>query len=207
MFGKKLVRNKKGFTLIELLIVVAIIGILAAVGTSVIPGLLTNAKVNCANQSHQQIWENLKIRLMTCATGTNVTYGPFANRIPNTRTLNCSLISPNGYDHYHSADSHAYSMYLESQLSYKSCYDSSISAFGGTAPGGHGWSAGAGWANGTCNIPDKGVDLGQSVLGYKGGPALCGGHGGDNACLKTNVGDKNGDDKFLYSIIDICTMD
>ena len=114
MIGKNNIN--KGFTLIELLIVVAIIGILAAVGASVIPGLLTNAKVNCANQSHQQIWENLKVRLMTCSTGINVTYGPFANRIPNTRTLNCSLVHPSGYPHYHSADSHAYSMYLESQL-------------------------------------------------------------------------------------------
>ena len=35
--------NKKGFTLIELLIVVAIIGILAAVGAAVIPGLLEKA--------------------------------------------------------------------------------------------------------------------------------------------------------------------
>ena len=43
------VKNNKGFTLIELLIVVAIIGILAAVGAAVITsGLLGNAKqINC----------------------------------------------------------------------------------------------------------------------------------------------------------------
>ena len=38
--------NKKGFTLIELLIVVAIIGILAAVGAVVIPNVLEKSKVN-----------------------------------------------------------------------------------------------------------------------------------------------------------------
>ena len=36
--------SKRGFTLIELLIVVAIIGILAAVGATVIPGLLEKTK-------------------------------------------------------------------------------------------------------------------------------------------------------------------
>ena len=36
----------KGFTLIELLIVVAIIGILAAVGASVIPGLIEKTERN-----------------------------------------------------------------------------------------------------------------------------------------------------------------
>ena len=46
----------KGFTLIELLIVVAIIGILAAVGAAVIPNLLTNAKINCTTKQHKQIW-------------------------------------------------------------------------------------------------------------------------------------------------------
>ena len=41
----------KGFTLIELLIVVAIIGILAAVGAAVIPGLLDNTKRNTAEET------------------------------------------------------------------------------------------------------------------------------------------------------------
>jgi prepilin-type N-terminal cleavage/methylation domain-containing protein len=39
---------EKGFTLIELLIVVAIIGILAAVGVTVIPGILEKAKITAA---------------------------------------------------------------------------------------------------------------------------------------------------------------
>ena len=199
---------KKGFTLIELLIVVAIIGILAAVGASVIPNILTTAKINCAKQSHQQIWKSLNIRMLNCSAGNSVTYGPFpSNRQPSTRTKNCTSISPNGYQNYESADSHAFDMYLESQVAYQSCYNNSVSAFGGTTKSGHGWASGAGWSNGTCNLPDKGIELGQSVLGYQGGPALCGGYGGDNACLKTNVGDKEGEDKFLYDKIDLCTLD
>ena len=46
---------KKGFTLIELLIVVAIIGILAAVGAAVIPVLLENAKISAIKQKHKQV--------------------------------------------------------------------------------------------------------------------------------------------------------
>ena len=55
MFGKKLDRNNKGFTLIELLIVVAIIGILAAVGAAVIPGLLGGAKEKVVKQTHSEV--------------------------------------------------------------------------------------------------------------------------------------------------------
>ena len=199
--------NKKGFTLIELLIVVAIIGILAAVGAAVIPNLLTNAKIKCATANHQQIWKSLTARVTACAGGINVTYTGKDPYLQSNGFKDCSKSSPQGYQHYWSADAHAFAMYKESQEKFKSCYNTRISSFGGTTASGHGWSAGAGWSNGTCNIPDKGIDLGQSVLGYDGGPARCGGHGEDNACLKTNVGDKEGDDKFLYNIIDLCTLD
>ena len=46
---------KKGFTLIELLIVVAIIGILAAVGTAVIPNILNNAKEKATISNHNTV--------------------------------------------------------------------------------------------------------------------------------------------------------
>ena len=60
----------KGFTLIELLIVVAIIGILAAVGATVIPGLLENAKVAAAKEYHSHIFKQLMIDLMSCEYST-----------------------------------------------------------------------------------------------------------------------------------------
>ena len=47
--------NKKGFTLIELLIVVAIIGILAAVGAAVIPNILNNAKEKATISNHNTV--------------------------------------------------------------------------------------------------------------------------------------------------------
>ena len=47
--------NKKGFTLIELLIVVAIIGILAAVGAVVIPNVLDKTKKTATIKQHQTI--------------------------------------------------------------------------------------------------------------------------------------------------------
>ena len=60
MFGKMLYRNKKGFTLIELLIVVAIIGILAAVGAVVIPNVLGNAKDKVTEKNHNLVVSSIK---------------------------------------------------------------------------------------------------------------------------------------------------
>ena len=66
MIGKNNIN--KGFTLIELLIVVAIIGILAAVGAAVIPGLLEKAKINATIASHNSIVKYLKTQQVFCTT-------------------------------------------------------------------------------------------------------------------------------------------
>ena len=195
----------KAFTLMELMIVIVIIGILAAVGMVIFSNVALKSKITCATANHQKIFETLSSRIKICNAGMSVTYGPFCvtGCSPKTRTLNCT-VTPSSYAHPHPADSHAWQMYLEAKLGFKSCYDNKISAFGGTTSSGHGWSSGAGFSNGTCSgIKDSGIKLGQSVLGYQGHPAQCSSRG-DIACLKTNVGDKDGNDAFLKSEMNLC---
>ncbi len=64
--------NKKGFTLIELLIVVAIIGILAAVGAAVIPGLLGGAKRNATIANHENLAKLMEANILKGAMGMEI---------------------------------------------------------------------------------------------------------------------------------------
>jgi type IV pilus assembly protein PilA len=56
----------KGFTLIELLIVVAIIGVLAAVGIPMYNGYITDAKVKATRHQHQEIVNFIKTSVVQC---------------------------------------------------------------------------------------------------------------------------------------------
>ena len=60
---------KNGFTLIELLIVVAIIGILAAVGTAVIPGMLEKTKITAVKANHATMIRFINTGIAQCNTG------------------------------------------------------------------------------------------------------------------------------------------
>ena len=74
--------NHRGFTLIELLIVVAIIGILAAVGAAVIPGLLEKTKINATRSNHEAIVSFVKTATIQCEMGGEAGTNP-----PSVRML------------------------------------------------------------------------------------------------------------------------
>jgi len=61
-------QNRNSFTLIELLIVVAIIGILAGVGIPMYNGYMTSAKISVAQQNHNNIRNDITLKLHKCAS-------------------------------------------------------------------------------------------------------------------------------------------
>ena len=63
----KPLRNQNGFTLIELLIVVAIIGVLAAVGIPMYNGYITSAKINATKETHKRVLSFIGATFTKCA--------------------------------------------------------------------------------------------------------------------------------------------
>ena len=75
---------KKGFTLVELLVVVAILGILAAVGIVSFGGFLGSAKETVAKSNHYNMVKYFELQVQQCAMDQKEMdlLGPFGNPRP-----------------------------------------------------------------------------------------------------------------------------
>ena len=82
---------KKGFTLVELLVVVAILGVLAAVGIVAFGGFLGNAKVNASKTNHSNATSFIQASLTKCSLGdTNIVLKDTSG---NAANLACSAVT------------------------------------------------------------------------------------------------------------------
>jgi len=70
---------RKGFTLIELLIVVAIIGILSAVGTPIFQGFMQDAEDKVVENNHQMMVSHLNAELLKISMGHTSMFGSLNN--------------------------------------------------------------------------------------------------------------------------------
>ena len=114
---------KKGFTLIELLIVVAIIGILAAVGAAVIPGLLEKAKQTAIKTNHKNVITFFQLKSLQCDAEGKVTFETTKNSGQTWITLTRKCNHRNGWHLVEDLGYNYFRQQFRSDYFYKDLYE------------------------------------------------------------------------------------
>ena len=106
---KNPLKNIKGFTLMELLIVVAIIGILSAVGIPMYSGYMATAKVNASKANHANAKSFIAGTFAKCSSGSSSVL------LPNYTTVACSNAASTWYGYF--------TNYFNSYAGFSNAYD------------------------------------------------------------------------------------